>query len=59
MKIKKLFFGKSNLDEMQEQKLLRIEHNGFWIGFWGLVLAMAVQIALADPADGSMVSSIA
>lgn len=52
MKIKKLLFGKNNLDEMQEQKLLRIEHNGFWIGFWGLVLAMAVQIALTDPADG-------
>lgn len=51
MKIRKILFGKSNLDEMQEMTLLKIERNGFWIGFWGLVLAMAVQIALADPTD--------
>ncbi|MCQ2507158.1 MAG: hypothetical protein MJ097_00040 [Dorea sp.] len=27
---------KNNLDERQEQALLRIEHNGCWIAFWGL-----------------------
>lgn len=40
-------FKKNNLDEMQEQKLLRIEHNGCWLAFWGLLAAMAVQMALS------------
>ncbi len=35
---------KSNLDEMQEQNLLRIEHNGYWLAFWGLVVAMVIQM---------------
>ncbi len=35
---------KNNLDEMQEQKLLKIEHNGCWLVFWGLLIAMVVQI---------------
>ena len=34
---------KSNLDEMQEQALLRIEHTGCCLVFWGLLAAMAVQ----------------
>ena len=34
---------KSNLDEMQEQELLRIEHNGCWLAFWGLIIAMIIQ----------------
>ena len=34
---------KNNLDEMQEQKMLKIEHNGFWIAFWGLVVVMILQ----------------
>lgn len=34
---------KSNLDERQEQILLRIEHNGFWLAFWLLIIAMVVQ----------------
>ena len=34
---------KSNLDEMQEQALLRIEHNGCCLAFWGLLAAMAIQ----------------
>lgn len=34
---------KSNLDEMQELKLLKIEHNGCWIAFWGLVAAIFIQ----------------
>ena len=35
---------KNNLDERQELKLLRIEHNGCWIAFWGLLIAMVVQL---------------
>lgn len=34
---------KSNLDEMQEQALLRIEHTACWLAFWGLLAAMAIQ----------------
>ena len=33
----------SNLDEMQEQALLKIEHYGFWLAFWGLLTIMAIQ----------------
>ena len=42
--------NKSNLDEMQEQKLLKIEHNGYWLGFWGLLAATLIQSAL-DPGN--------
>ena len=34
---------KNNLDEMQEQELLKIEHNGCWLAFWLLLAALAVQ----------------
>ncbi len=39
---------KSNLDEMQEKKLLNIEHNACWIAFWGLFAAIYIQIALGN-----------
>ena len=35
---------KNNLDEMQEQKLLKLESRGFWLLWWGLLAAMAVQL---------------
>ena len=38
--------NKSNLDERQEQTLLRIEHNGCWLAFWGLFAALIVQTIL-------------
>ena len=38
---------KNNLDEMQEQKLKQIEHTGFWLFFWGIFLAMMIQIAFS------------
>ena len=34
---------KNNLDERQEQTLLKIEHNGFWLAFWGLVVCILAQ----------------
>jgi len=34
---------KNKLDEMQEQKLLKIEHNGVWFAFWGLLLTIVIQ----------------
>ena len=40
---------KSNLDEMQEQELLKIEHNGCCLAFWGLLAVMAVQMVMRVP----------
>ena len=34
---------RTNLDEQQEQTLLKIEHNGCWLAFWGLLAAILVQ----------------
>lgn len=39
-------FKNSKLDEMQEIKLLKIEHYGFWAMFGGLLAAAAIQNAL-------------
>ena len=35
---------KSNLDEMQEQKLLIIERNACWLAFFGLFVALMIQL---------------
>lgn len=43
MKWKKSIKTKNRLDEMQEQKLLKIEHNGCWLAFWGLLISIFVQ----------------
>ena len=40
MKMKK----NNNLDEMQEQELLKIEHNGCWMAFWMLLISMMIQV---------------
>lgn len=45
MKIRKM---KSNLDERQELKLLKIEHNGCWIAFWGLLIVMLIQMIVGN-----------
>lgn len=37
---------RNHLDEMQEQKLLQIEHTGFLLAFFGLFAASLVQAAL-------------
>ena len=33
-------------DEMRDQKMLKMEEYGFWILFWGLALAVVVQLLL-------------
>lgn len=40
---------KSRLDEMQEQKMLHVEHNGYWIGYIGLAAAILIQILYYGP----------
>ena len=40
---------KNNLDEMQEQELLKIEHNGCWLAFWGLLAVMVIQMVIGVP----------
>lgn len=40
--------GKNRLDEMQEQKLLRIEHFGVWFAFWGLFAAIIIQLIIGE-----------
>lgn len=41
-----MFNKHSNLDELQEQKLLGIERNGVWFAFWSLLAAILVQSTL-------------
>lgn len=43
--------NKSNLDEQQEQVLLKIEHNACWFSFWGLLIAIVVQIFIYGVSD--------
>lgn len=42
---------KNKLDEMQEQKLLKIEHNGCWLAFWGLFISLFVQLFIYGPEE--------
>ncbi len=37
-------FKKNQLDEMQELKLLKIEHNGCWIAYVGLLIVLMIQV---------------
>ena len=37
---------KSNLDERQEKELLKIEHNGFWLAYMGLLALILVECVL-------------
>ena len=36
----------NTLDEMQDQKMLKMEEYGYWILFWGLALAVVIQLLL-------------
>ena len=42
---------KNKLDEMQEQKMLKIEHNGCWLAFWGMFAALMVQVFVYGTAE--------
>ena len=37
---------KNNLDERQEEELKKIEKNGCWLAFWGLLAAILVQTVM-------------
>lgn len=39
---------KNNLDECQELKLLKIEHYGCWFAFWGLIVAIFIQMVFGN-----------
>ena len=39
---------KSNLDERQELKLLKIQHYGCWLAFWGLLVDILIQMILGN-----------
>ena len=41
--------GKNRLDEMQEQNMLHIEHNGYWLGYIGLATAILAQVLYYGP----------
>lgn len=43
---------KNTLDEMQENKLAKIEAAGFWLAFWGLLAAMVVQVLIRPDLKG-------
>lgn len=45
---------RNNLDEMQEQALLHIEHNGCWFAYWGLLAAIIIQSLLGMPGKETM-----
>ena len=40
----------SQLDEMQEQKLCKLESRGFWLLWWGLLAAIIVQSLVGQTA---------
>ncbi len=46
--------SKSDLDEMQEMKLLGIEHTAYWICCYGLIVAIFAQIAMGHGNFGSI-----
>lgn len=43
---------KNNLDEMQEQTLLKIESRGMWLAFYGLVLSLLVHVLIGGEQVG-------
>ena len=39
---------RTNLDEQQEQKLLRIESRGFWMAYWGIMIVLFINMIFVD-----------
>lgn len=57
-------FKSSKLDEMQEIQMLKIEHYGLWIAFWGLFAITAIQKMMGAPfeqyaAEGFLLCALA
>ena len=46
---------KNNLDERQELELLRIEHNGYWLAFWGLLIVMLFHLLTGNDSAQNLV----
>lgn len=46
---------RNNLDEMKELKLLKIEHKGLMIGFYGLVVLIVIESFITGFKDTSIV----
>lgn len=42
-------FKSSKLDEMQEIQMLKIEHYGLWLAFWGMLVITIVQASMGAP----------
>ena len=42
----KIYSKKNLLDEHEEQVLLHVEKQGFWVGFWGLFIAIVIQLSI-------------
>lgn len=42
-------FKSSKLDEMQEIQMLKVEHYGLWIAFWGLLAITLIQRIMGAP----------
>lgn len=46
---------RNNLDEQQEQVLLKIEHNGCWFSFWALLASIVIQfVVYSDDMSGGV-----
>ena len=58
MKKMKISRMKSNLDERQELKLLKIEHNGCWIAFWGLQIVMLIQMIVGNDSINNLAGEL-
>lgn len=45
---------KSNLDEMQEQELMKLEHRTLWLGYWLLLAVILVQLIFTGSIEATL-----